>query len=672
MSSVANHGEVGRPAPSAHAASPEFFSCREFWCSQFGTKRDTLRKVGLSIWHSANTILLGDELMAAFVSRLRLFSVTAICMTAFVLTGCGDEEPAATPGGNETGVAEATETAPSADSPNLPTLADDPGADASADVKAETSPDPVPKAGSATTSDVEVAKPAPAYAKYFPKGAAVAVLIQPGKLLESDLVSQLPIEKELAEVQEASGLDPKSVKQVVFAVAPPAALDQRGEPDVAVIVSFTTPVDLRALLQKTGFPGKIEEKSHNDAAYLSAERPGSGGPIAALALDETSYVLTPEPLLHAALDRDAIEGPLAAQLARTDLEHEFVLVATMEGQDSLLEQIKTVADSGQVPPMLAPLLQVPQKLLAVTITAGLSGENLVAIKFDARDESGGELIESLAVFGKTTLEGFYEQQKPQLAGQPALAEFAEKLMAGLNVARDGAQVRLELENPGGLDDVASVLATMAEAAKASAQVAARASQDKNTLKQIGLAFHNYHDVYKTFPVADNPKWFGKDEQPLMSWRIHILPFMDQAPLYNRLNMEEAADSDQNKPILENAEYPYRSVSDEEQPKTTRFRMFSGEGTLLPGGKGARIRDIIDGTSNTILAIQVGPQKAVPWHQTKTGIPIDSKKLLEELGKPGPNGYLVLFCDGSVQTLPGDITAEQLKALVTINGGEIVR
>ncbi len=624
--------------------------------------------------------------MAAFVSRFRLLSATAICMTAFVLTGCGDEEPTAAPAGNDGAVAEATGAAPPADSSNLPTLAEDPAADAKPDAAADPTPDPKPTpdpepaadpkpvadAGSATTSDTDPARPAPAYAKYFPKGAAVAVLIQPGKLLESELVSQLPLEKELAEVQEKSGLDPKSVKQVVFAAAPPAALDQRGEPDVAVVVSFTTPVELRAVLQKVGFPGKIEEKSHNDVSYLSIERPGPGGPVAALALDETSYVLTPEPLMHAALDRDATEGPLAAQLAKTDLDHEFVLVATMEGQDALLEQLNAVAQSGQVPPMLAPLLSVPQKLLAVTITAGFSGENLVAIKFDARDESGGELIESLAVFGKTTLEGFYEQQKPQLAGQPALAEFAEKLIAGLSVARDGTQVRFELENPGGLDEVAKVLAKMAEAAKASARAAARASQDKNMLKQIGLAFHNYHDVFNSFPVSDNPKWFGKDEQPLMSWRIHVLPFVDQAPLYNRLNMEEAADSDQNKLVLAAAQNPYRSVSDDEKSKTTRFRMFSGEGTLLPGGKGMRIRDITDGTSNTILAIQVGPKKAVPWHQTKTGIPIDSKKLLEELGKPGPTGYLVLFCDGSVQTLPADISVEQLKALVTIGGGEVVR
>ena len=583
-------------------------------------------------------------------------------MVAYVLSGCGGEEPTAAPATDENVT---TDT---------PAGLADPATDIVADATPVPTPDPTPvdkaSADSTAAAEVETAKTAPAYAKYFPKGAAVAVVIQPRRLLESELISELPLEEPLAKIEDRSGLDPKSIERVVLAIAPPAEIDGRREPDFAVIVSFTEPVDLRVVLEKAGFRGNLEEKSHNDASYLVTEPRGPGrAPIAALALDDDSYVLTPEPLLHEILERNAIEGPLAAQLAKTNLTHEFVLVGTMEGQDSLLEQLSAIAQSGEVPPMLAPLLSVPQKLLAVTLTIGLSGENLLAVKLDARDEEGGKLLKSLADLGKTSLEGLYEQQKPQLAAQPPLAELAEKLIAGLNVSHEGTQVRFEVKTPPGGDVIAKALRSAIEAAR----TAAKLSSEKNDLRQIGLAFHNYHNLQESFPVAGkDSNSFGKDGEPFMSWRTHILPFMDQAALYNTLNLGESADSDHNKPLLEKAENPYLSLNDAEDSKKTRFRMFSGKGTLLPGGKGLGFRDITDGASNTIMAIQVGPEKAVTWYKTKTGIPIDSKNLLDEIGNPGPNGYLTLFCDGAVRPLPADITAEQLKDYVTINGGEVVR
>ena len=59
-----------------------------------------------------------------------------------------------------------------------------------------------------------------------------------------------------------------------------------------------------------------------------------------------------------------------------------------------------------------------------------------------------------------------------------------------------------------------------------ARDAARRAQSSNNLKQIVLAMHNYHDVYKKFPPRAN---FGDDGKPLLSWRVHILPFVEQQP-----------------------------------------------------------------------------------------------------------------------------------------------
>lgn len=65
-----------------------------------------------------------------------------------------------------------------------------------------------------------------------------------------------------------------------------------------------------------------------------------------------------------------------------------------------------------------------------------------------------------------------------------------------------------------------------------AREAARRSQCKNNMKQIGLALQNYHDVYRKFPVGALPAP-GASTYSLGGWRWRILPFMDQSPLFNR-------------------------------------------------------------------------------------------------------------------------------------------
>lgn len=85
--------------------------------------------------------------------------------------------------------------------------------------------------------------------------------------------------------------------------------------------------------------------------------------------------------------------------------------------------------------------------------------------------------------------------------------------------------------------IIAVLIALLLPAVQQAREAARRSQCKNNLKQIGLALHNYHDVYGMFPIgsqfargplAANGIGFG------MSWWVGILPYMDMAPLANQL------------------------------------------------------------------------------------------------------------------------------------------
>ena len=79
-----------------------------------------------------------------------------------------------------------------------------------------------------------------------------------------------------------------------------------------------------------------------------------------------------------------------------------------------------------------------------------------------------------------------------------------------------------------------------------AREAARRTQCRNNLKQIGLAIHNYHDTHRCFPpgyVGDPPNNPGgcgtiNDNKPGWGWAAFILPYIDEANLYNQLGIGE--------------------------------------------------------------------------------------------------------------------------------------
>ncbi len=71
--------------------------------------------------------------------------------------------------------------------------------------------------------------------------------------------------------------------------------------------------------------------------------------------------------------------------------------------------------------------------------------------------------------------------------------------------------------------------------------AAHRAQCTNNLKQIALAYHNVHSATNTFPP---PAIADKDGKPLLSWRVAILPYVEQQELYNKFKLDEPWDSPQ--------------------------------------------------------------------------------------------------------------------------------
>lgn len=200
---------------------------------------------------------------------------------------------------------------------------------------------------------------------------------------------------------------------------------------------------------------------------------------------------------------------------------------------------------------------------------------------------------------------------------------------------------------------------------------------KNNLRQIGLAFHNFHDVYKKFPGSSNRREgsvrVGDKEVQPFSWRVAILPFIEHNDLFEKYRFDETWDSEHNKALLEQMPAVYRSpfAADELPAGETNYLGFAGKETALGTDEGVRMTDIRDGTSNTLLIIE--SRKSVPWTKPED-IPYTGPEQLEELVEPlGGVPLHYLRVDGSVDALPsGKVDWELLNKLITRDGGEVIQ
>jgi hypothetical protein len=130
---------------------------------------------------------------------------------------------------------------------------------------------------------------------------------------------------------------------------------------------------------------------------------------------------------------------------------------------------------------------------------------------------------------------------------------------------------------------------------------AQIKRSQNNLKQLGLAFHIHHDVSNGLPgnIAD------KDGKALLSWRVAILPYIEEEKLYKEFRLNEAWDSDHNKKLIARMPKVFAPVRGKAKEGETFYQVFTGEKAVFGGKKPLRLQNFNDGTSNTGLIFEAG-------------------------------------------------------------------
>jgi len=196
--------------------------------------------------------------------------------------------------------------------------------------------------------------------------------------------------------------------------------------------------------------------------------------------------------------------------------------------------------------------------------------------------------------------------------------------------------------------------------------AARRTQCVNNLKQIALAMHNYVSVYGCFPPAAT---YDADGKPLLSWRVLVLPYLEQETLYSQFHLDEAWDSPHNKPLADQMPSMFTCPSKPLAKGLTTYEVIIDSHSMFTGKRsGVPLKSVTDGSPNTLLVVE--SKNPVFWSKPDD-LPLLYKDPMLGIGSAHASGSNAAMADGSVRFIQNSISPGVLRALVTRDGKEPV-
>ena len=201
---------------------------------------------------------------------------------------------------------------------------------------------------------------------------------------------------------------------------------------------------------------------------------------------------------------------------------------------------------------------------------------------------------------------------------------------------------------------------------------------RQNLTRIGIAMHSHNDAMATLPQNSyGPP--GKIWRPLLSWRVHLLPFLNENALYQQFQLDQPWDHPLNRRLLSQmpAIYGTPEMRKKAGDGKTFYRGFSHQGAIFekPQAQGVpppkiNIATIPDGLSNTIFVIDAG--EAIEWTRPDD-IDWSLLKPRPALGGAYPNlpWVMVLMGDGKVATMRRDVPDQTLRLLIDRRDGMVI-
>ncbi len=184
---------------------------------------------------------------------------------------------------------------------------------------------------------------------------------------------------------------------------------------------------------------------------------------------------------------------------------------------------------------------------------------------------------------------------------------------------------------------------------------------KNSMKQIGLALLNYQIVHDCFPPAYLP---DEDGRPMHSWRVLLLPFIDEQTRYDQYRFGERWDSPHNLSLSEPTPRVYQCWADPPVDGSTSYVMVVGPNAFSTGPEGRHVAEFTDGLPSTLAVVEM-VDSGIHWMEPRDWDPAGAARP----ASAHPGVFNALFADGAVRSLDEHVAPDLLEATITVDGGE---
>jgi hypothetical protein len=463
------------------------------------------------------------------------------------------------------------------------------------------------------------------------------------------------MDKKLASLEKKLGLSINDLERVTVIFRSVAQRDM--EKEMGIVARTTKPIDRKKIFDLLD-PEKVEKK-HAGAAYFVFNGPGN--PMALHFVNDRVVLMTEnEPALKGFLNH-AGNKPTHPALTRG-------LQLTSSGKHQIVAAFKLnfAILNRAFPPedFLANLRSMDGLIATGTFDQRLALEFIGT--FASSDAAARGKNDADAARQKA-LQDMQRFPMPNDGPQRMLA----KLVQSMTIEQRGADIVIKAKTDVDLGPLADVLR----------RIDLRPPEEMrsvNNLKEIGLAMHNFHDVNKSLP--NHAILQPQTGQHLLSWRVTILPYFDEGPLYNQIRRDEPWDSVHNRQFWNKMPKIYQLPGKPSNEKTY-YQVFHGDESAFPKstrplrnfmmGGDVNIARIPDGTSNTIFVVEAA--EPVNWMKPED-IPFrkGQQDLPNRLGNHwGDDCFNAMMGDASVRRMRRSLAPLTLEGLITRAGGEVV-
>ena len=269
--------------------------------------------------------------------------------------------------------------------------------------------------------------------------------------------------------------------------------------------------------------------------------------------------------------------------------------------------------------------------------------------------------------GAPIIAGKPHVEKPKLSQIPRGSGATTGVMLGLVLGSVSVAICVLCVIPIGLFVQTGAISLLPTPAPPTAQIC------QDHFKQIGLAMLNYETTYQTFPPA-----FTVDENGnrLHSWRVLLLPFLDQGGLYQHIRLDEPWDSPHNQqfhePVLAVYQCPRVAAVVADLTETNVMVVVGPNTAFRDDGIPVKSTEITDGPTNTVLVVEV-IHSGVHWMQPDdldvVTVSTTVNDLFPAIGSGHTHGPHLVLCDGTVTSLPSNTPPLIAMGMLTRNGGE---